>query len=108
MAYSSQLQIEYFCRKQPGNIFCLNDQINIACFMIIRGVYVYICVTSNLSIIWIYFLETLCFVKFMHVFQLNLNKTGTHFMSVAALLWMGTIAALPLLGMGTIANNDVA
>ena len=43
----------------------------------------------------------------MHVFQLNLNKTGTHFMSVAALLWMGTIAALPLLGMGTIANNDV-
>ena len=44
----------------------------------------------------------------MHVFQLNRNKTGTHFMSVAALLWMGTIAALPLLGMGTIANNDVA
>ena len=25
--------------KQAGNIFCLNDQPNIACFMIIRGVY---------------------------------------------------------------------
>ena len=24
--------------KQAGNIFCLNDQTNIACFMIIRGV----------------------------------------------------------------------
>ena len=29
---------DIFMGKQAGNIFCLNDQTNIACFMIIRGV----------------------------------------------------------------------
>ena len=29
---------DIFTGKQTGNIFCLNDQPNIACFMIIRGV----------------------------------------------------------------------
>ena len=29
---------DIFTGKQAGNIFCLNDQPNIACFMIIRGV----------------------------------------------------------------------
>ena len=30
---------DIFTGKQVGNIFCLNDQTNIACFMILRGVY---------------------------------------------------------------------
>ena len=30
---------DIFLGKQAGNIFCLHDQPNIACFMIIRGVY---------------------------------------------------------------------
>ena len=34
--------LDVFTGKQAGNIFCLNNQTNIACFMII---------TSNLSII---------------------------------------------------------
>ena len=29
---------DIFTGKQVGNIFCLNDQTNIACFMILRGV----------------------------------------------------------------------
>ena len=37
-AISPRVEIEDFCRKQAGNILCLNDQTNIACFMIIRGV----------------------------------------------------------------------
>ena len=30
---------DIFTGKQAGNIFCLNNQPNIACFMMIRGVY---------------------------------------------------------------------
>ena len=39
---SSPAEIAHFTAQQPGNIFCLNDQINIACFMYIRGVWVII------------------------------------------------------------------
>ena len=35
---SSLAEIAGKTGQQPGNIFCLNDQTNIACFMIIRGV----------------------------------------------------------------------
>ena len=36
---SSPLEIAGKTGQQPGNVFCLNDQTNIACFMILRGVY---------------------------------------------------------------------
>ena len=39
MAVALHLRAAVPALLQAGNLFCLNDQTNIACFMILRGVY---------------------------------------------------------------------